>query len=257
MPARRDAVAIFEGVTLGYGREPALSGIDGEVGRGEMLAVIGPNGAGKSTLLKSLVGEAELLGGRLVGPPVRTVAYLPQRSDVDRGFPIAVADFAALGLWARRGPFRAMRGQDRDRVAAALDRVGLGGAEGRLIGALSGGQMQRLLFARTLLQDAPVILLDEPFASVDADTTEALLAILSGWHREGRTVLAALHDLRQVAALFPTTLLLAGSPVAWGATADVLTSESLDAARRFDRWGLDGGVAPPGPRPPAQLRRVS
>src|SRR5471030_2095597 len=121
----------------------------------------------------------------------------------------------------------------REKIAQALAAVGLNGFENRPIGTLSGGQMQRMLFARLLLQDARVIVLDEPFNAIDAKTSADLLELVRRWHSEQRTVLAALHDLDVVKAHFPETLLLAREPVAWGATADVLTPENMQKARRM------------------------
>jgi zinc/manganese transport system ATP-binding protein len=111
--------------------------------------------------------------------------------------------------------------------------VGLTGRENAAIGALSGGQMQRALFARLLVQDARLILLDEPFTAVDTGTTTDLMALVRRWNAEGRTVVAVLHDMELIRAHFPQTLLIAGGPVAWGATAETLSAENLLAARRI------------------------
>jgi zinc/manganese transport system ATP-binding protein len=121
----------------------------------------------------------------------------------------------------------------REKIAHALASVGLTGFENRGIGTLSGGQMQRVLFARVLLQDAPLIVLDEPFNAIDTRTSEDLLVLCKRWHGEGRTLIAALHDLELVRVHFPETLLLAREPVAWGATAEVLTGDNLMEARRM------------------------
>jgi len=121
----------------------------------------------------------------------------------------------------------------REKIGQALAAVGLTGFETRGIGTLSGGQMQRLLFARVLLQDARLIVLDEPFNAIDAKTSADLMVLIEHWHAEQRTVIAALHDMDLVRAHFPETLLLAREPVAWGATAAVLTADNLVAARRM------------------------
>ena len=122
---------------------------------------------------------------------------------------------------------------ERDKITKALAAVGLNGFENRSIGTLSGGQMQRMLFARALLQDARLIVLDEPFNAIDAKTSADLLALVRRWHGEQRTVLAALHDLDMVRGHFPETLLLARGPVAWGSTAEALTPENLLVAMRM------------------------
>jgi len=209
--------------------------LSGEVSSGALLAVVGPNGAGKSTLFRGIAGILKPLSGAidLDGLDIRDIAYLPQSVDIDRSFPISVFDFVGTGLWRVTGFFGGMGRNERDRIAQALAGVGLNGFENRSIGTLSGGQMQRMLFARVLLQDARLIVLDEPFNAIDAKTSADLLALVQRWHGEGRTVLAALHDMDLVRHHFPETLLLARGPVAWGATAQVLTAENLAEARRM------------------------
>ena len=225
----------FRDVTLGYDRHPAVHHLDGEVASGALLAVVGPNGAGKSTLFRGLVGILKPLAGSIwrAGLDVHDIAYLPQTADIDRSFPISVYDFVGTGLWRVTGFFGGIGRQARDKISDALAAVGLNGFENRPIGTLSGGQMQRLLFARVLLQDARLIVLDEPFNAIDTKTSADLLALVKRWHAEKRTVLAALHDMDLVRSSFPETLLLARGQVAWGATADVLTAENLMQARRM------------------------
>jgi zinc/manganese transport system ATP-binding protein len=225
----------FCDVTLGYDRHPAVHHLSGEVASGTLLAVVGPNGAGKSTLFRGLVGIIRPLSGTIAlsGLKARDIAYLPQIAEIDRSFPISVFDFVGTGLWRSTGMFGGIGKGSRERIARALRSVGLTGFENRGIGTLSGGQMQRMLFARVLLQDAPMIVLDEPFNAIDAKTIDDLLALTKRWHSEGRTVIAALHDMDLVRANFPETLLLAREPMAWGATLDVLTSENLAEARRM------------------------
>src|SRR5271155_134155 len=217
----------FRDVTLGYDRHPAVHHLNGEVASGALLAIVGPNGAGKSTLFRGLVGILKPLAGSILTGDldVRDIAYLPQTADIDRSFPISVFDFVGTGLWRSTGFFGGIGKAARDNIARALASVGLNGFENRNIGTLSGGQMQRMLFARVLLQDARMIVLDEPFNAIDAKTSADLMALVKHWHTEQRTVLAALHDMDLVRAHFPETLLLAREPVAWGATADVLTAE--------------------------------
>jgi zinc/manganese transport system ATP-binding protein len=226
---------LFQNVTLGYDRHPAVHHLAGEVASGALLAVIGPNGAGKSTLLRGIAGILKPLSGSisLGGIDHRDIAYLPQTSDIDRSFPISVFDFVGTGLWRKTGFFGGIGKAERAQIAAALAAVGLTGFENRGIGTLSGGQMQRVLFARVLLQDARLIVLDEPFNAIDTRTAADLLALVQRWQAEGRTVLAALHDLEMVRANFPDTLLLARGPVAWGPTAQVLTPDNLLVAMRM------------------------
>jgi zinc/manganese transport system ATP-binding protein len=229
------AVLQFRDVTLGYERHPAVHHLDGTVRRGALLAVVGPNGAGKSTLFKGIVGLLKPLAGQidLTNLRAREIAYLPQIAEIDRSFPITVYDIVAMGLWRKVGLFGGIGGGDREKIQAAIASVGLTGFEQRSIATLSGGQMQRVLFARLLLEDARLIVLDEPFAAIDSKSADDLLAIVERWHRENRTVLAALHDLEVVKASFPEVLLLAREPVAWGPSAHVLTPENLLKARQM------------------------
>jgi zinc/manganese transport system ATP-binding protein len=241
----------FRDVTLGYDRHPAVHHLTGDVGPGALLAVIGPNGAGKSTLFRGLVGILKPLSGSIVrdGLHARDIAYLPQIADIDRSFPISVFDFVGTGLWRATGIFGGIGKAAREKIARALSVVGLTGFENRGIGTLSGGQMQRMLFARLMLQDARLIVLDEPFNAIDAKTSADLLLLVKRWHAEGRTVLAALHDMDLVRAHFPETLLLAREPVAWDVTAQVLTDANLLAARRmceaFDEHAAACAASPP------------
>jgi zinc/manganese transport system ATP-binding protein len=229
------AALSFKDVTLGYDRHPAVHHLDGVVTEGKLLAVVGPNGAGKSTLLKSIVGILKPLSGIIDvhGLAERKIAYLPQAADIDRSFPMSVFDLVSVGSWHVTGLFGGFGKAQRERIHAAIESVGLAGFENRPIGTLSGGQMQRVIFARLLLQDAKVILLDEPFTAVDTKTTQDLLALIGRWHQEKRTVITVLHDMEIVKAHFPETLLLAREPVAWGTTSDVLTHENLSRARHM------------------------
>jgi zinc/manganese transport system ATP-binding protein len=231
----------FSNLTLGYDLHPAVHHLDGDVESGSLLAICGPNGAGKSTLLKAIAGSLSPLSGVVALPQVkaREIAYLPQASDIDKSFPINVFDVVAMGLWARCGLFGAIAKRQLSKVRDALAAVGLEGFEDRVIGTLSGGQVQRMLFARLLLQDAAVILLDEPFTAIDSKTTADLLGLVARWRSEKRTVLAVLHDMDLVRDHFPQTLLLAREKIAWGNTSDVLTPQNLLKARSmieaFDR----------------------
>jgi zinc/manganese transport system ATP-binding protein len=225
----------FRDVTFGYDRHPAVHHLNGRIDPGTLLAVVGPNGAGKSTLLKGIVGALTPLAGGIErnGVHPRDIAYLPQIADIDRSFPISVYDMVSMGLWKRAGLFGGIGHDGYHAIEHAIAAVGLTGFESRPIGTLSGGQMQRMLFARLLLQDARVIVLDEPFTAIDAKTSADLLDLVRRWHQEARTVVAALHDFELVKANFPQTLLLARTPVAWGNTAEVLTAQNLLKARQM------------------------
>lgn len=239
------AALVFRDLTLGYGQRPAVHHLAGAVPEGDLLAVVGPNGAGKSSLLKGIVGQVDVLGGSLdrCGRSVAEIGYLPQRAEIDTAFPISVLDFVATGAWRRVGAFRRIRGPELSRIETALGRVSLTGFEARPIGTLSGGQLQRALFARTIVQDSRLILLDEPFAAIDERTTGDLVEVVAGWHAEGRTVLAALHDHELVRRRFPSALFLAREPIAWGAPPSVLTPQNLARSRRLtEAWSAQGEI---------------
>jgi len=224
-------------LTVAYRGHPAVHHLSGSFVAGAMTAVVGPNGAGKSSLLGALGGTLRGYEGRIEHDTALRIAYLPQASALDRSFPVRVFEVVAMGLWARIGNFGTLRGADRRRVDEALAAVGLSGFGQRLLGELSAGQAQRVLFARVLVQDAELILLDEPFNAIDARTTADLLALLHRWRHEARTVIAVLHDLDQVRANFEHTLLLAREPVAWGPTAQVLDAAHLFKARQMaEAW---------------------
>jgi zinc/manganese transport system ATP-binding protein len=227
---------VFENLTLGYDRHPAIHHLDGAIEKGSLTALVGPNGSGKSTLLKGIVGMLRPLGGRLLKIDVRDgeIAYLPQLSEIDRSFPATVTDLVSLGLWSRRGMLKRFTPADHETIDNALAAVGLSGFQARGIETLSGGQLQRALFARVLLQDARLILLDEPFNAIDHRTLDDLIGVIKRWHGEERTVIAVLHDLDLVREHFPQTLLLARRPVAWGATVETLRPENLLEARQLN-----------------------
>lgn len=228
-------------LTLGYERRPAVHHLDGVFEAGRLTAVVGPNGSGKSTLLKGVAGALRPLSGRveLDGLDPREVAYLPQDNGVDRSFPLTLEDLVSLGLWRRRGLFGGLGAADRTRIADAFAAVGLTGFERRPIGSVSGGQLQRALFARVLVQDARLVLLDEPFTALDARTEADLIDLVRRWPSEGRTVVMVLHDLALVRGLCADALLLAREPVAWGRVDDALRPENLLAARRLSEAWAD------------------
>jgi zinc/manganese transport system ATP-binding protein len=223
----------LDDLTVAYGRRPAVHHLSGRFEPGSLTAIVGPNGAGKSSLLKAVVGLLQPNEGRILLDRLSPlmIAYLPQQSEIDRGFPITVSDTIIVGLWRQIGVAGAVTLAMRRRLAQALQTVGLEGLGAHRIGTLSVGQLQRVLFARLLLQDAPAVLLDEPFAGVDASTTSDLLDVVRQWHDEGRTVLAVLHDIDLVRAHFPHCLLLAREALAWGPTPMVLTHNNLSRAR--------------------------
>ena len=223
---------LCQDLTLCHGNVEAVHELDFRLERGSLTALIGPNGSGKTTLLNAVVGLHRPRSGRIDLDPAlgRSLAYLPQNAGLDREVPVTVRDVVALGAWRRTGSFGALGPAAAAAVDAAVRRVGLAGLGSRLISALSGGELQRVLFARLLVEDAQLILLDEPFNAVDAQTREDLFQVIHEWHGERRTVLVVLHDLDLVRSNFPDVLLLAGKRVAQGATSATLTPANLQRA---------------------------
>ncbi len=226
-------------VTLGYDGHPAVHHVDGTFADGSLTAVVGPNGSGKSTLLKGLAGFLNPIDGHIhrAGFSTHDIAYLPQATSLEQSFPSTVADLTGLGLWRKRGWFESFSDADAHDIHHALEAVGLAGFEDRAIDSLSGGQLQRVLFARVLMQNARVILLDEPFTAIDDKTVSDLLALIHRWHGEKRTIVAVLHDYDLVRAHFPNAVLLARESVAWGPTSEALRADNLLRARRMhEAW---------------------
>ncbi|MDR3517219.1 MAG: metal ABC transporter ATP-binding protein [Azospirillaceae bacterium] len=239
----------LENLTVAYDRHPAVHHVDGHFAPGSLTAIVGPNGAGKSTLLKTIVGLLTPTEGRVQCDSAnlrRQLAYLPQQAEIDRSFPITVGDTVAAGAWRDIGALGGVSAAIRRSITEALAAVGLDGFARRSIGSLSAGQFQRVLFARLLLQSAPVILLDEPFTAIDARTTADLLALVQRWHGESKTIIAVLHDFDQVRQYFPQTLLLARQLIGWGPTAQVLTPANLLVMRRMsEAWDEEAPFCPP------------
>ncbi len=216
---------------VGYDDSPLFPPLCGQFATGSLTAVIGVNGAGKSTLLKSLAGLHPLLGGNLdfVGGKPPAIAYLPQQAELDRQFPILVSDLVAMGCWPQSGLFGGLNKRSMLQIANALDNVGMSSMAKTPVGELSGGQLQRVLFARLLVQQAPLILLDEPFTGIDAATIQLLLQVIARLHREGKTVIVVLHDMSTVANHFPEALLLTPQRCHWDNAEQVLAHFPLPA----------------------------
>lgn len=225
----------IQNLTVSHGQRPAVHHLSFTLPVGGLMAVVGPNGAGKSTLLRAIAGLHPAAGGIITGAGPSRVALLPQQSGLDRSFPLTCRDAVLMGLWAESGSFRPTA--EGGRVASALEAVGLHGFGRRPVASLSTGQFQRVLFARLLLQDAPVILLDEPFNALDARTAAELLGVMRRWHGEGRSILAVLHDLDLVRREFPHTLLLAREGIACGPTEETLSAANRLRARMMaEAW---------------------
>jgi manganese/zinc/iron transport system ATP- binding protein len=229
------AAVEVEDLTVTYGDLPALWDLDFTLPPGVMMAVVGPNGAGKSTLIKTIMGFIRPVAGgvRVFGCPassmVTRMAYVPQRTVLDWDFPTDVLDVVMMGTYGTLGWFRRPGPRERDRALEALDRVGMRSLSRRPIGELSGGQAQRVLLARALVQAADLYLLDEPLQGLDAPTERAIVQVLRDLRVEGKTILAAHHNLQTVAEYFDHVLLLNQRAIAWGSVREVFTEANVRA----------------------------
>lgn len=203
-------------LVVGYQRRAVTSPLVGEFQRGSMTALIGANGSGKSTLLKTLCGILKPIDGSVILPvPRPSIAWLPQHAEIEKSFPLTVFDLVAMGFWQQCGWFGAIRRRQRAQVLNALEQVGMLSFVNASPGTLSGGQLQRVLFARLLIQDAELLLLDEPFSGVDSETVTLLLRLLVERHRAGCTLIVVLHDMATVTEHFPQVLRLSEQRSEW------------------------------------------
>ncbi len=229
-----------DGLSGGYvpGRD-SISGVAFALERGEAAAVLGPNGGGKTTLFRALLGELPHRRGsvEVQGRP----AYVPQTDRARLDFPVSAFDVVLMGAYARTPWFRRVARRDRDAARAALERVGLGDRADTTFGALSGGQRQRVLIARALLQEAAVLLLDEPLSGVDSVSAARIEAVFAELRAEGRTLLVATHDVRQ-AGEWDRVLCLHGRQIEFGAPAAVLSPETLRETYGGELIVLEGGA---------------
>lgn len=211
-------------LSFGYRGQSPLGTLSGCFPSGSLTAIIGANGSGKSTLLKTLASLLPPLSGAFTidNAGENTLGYLPQLSEFDRQFPVSVRDLVLMGALSHCGILRGIGAEWQEKAMQALEAVSMAEYADQHIGKLSGGQLQRILFARLLLTQSPLILLDEPFTGIDTQTTLALLKIIRRLHAEGRTILAVLHDLDLVEAYFPQVLQLANGGYRWGTSQSVL-----------------------------------
>lgn len=186
-----------------------------------MVAVTGDNGAGKSTLLKAIAGLIKPLKGKVIKPKNSRIAYLSQQCDIDQTFPIDVKTLVRTGLWSFCGLWKNQRPYE-SKIQNALEMVGLTALASRSLETLSGGQLQRALFARIIVQDADIILLDEPFNGIDRNTQKDLLTLITYWQQQGRTVLTALHDPLVVREFFPQMIQINQQNAFYGETTQFL-----------------------------------
>jgi len=227
-------------LNAGYGKRSALWNIDFSIPLPAFIGIIGPNGGGKSTLLKSILGEITPFTGsiQVFGKPIGEVrerlAYVPQINSVDWNFPIRVMDVVLMGRFRPHswGPFYSK--SDREKAEFYLNAVGMFEFSKRQVGELSGGQRQRVFLARALAREADLLLLDEPLAGVDAGSGERILAVLSNYQKQGRSILMVHHDLLTASTLFDHLILLQTRLVAAGPIKDVFTLNNLQTAYGTD-----------------------
>lgn len=227
-------------LSVHFGPNVALDRVSATFAPGVLCAVVGPNGGGKTTLLRALAGLQKPSTGKIVcdGP----VAYLSQRPETDHRFPMCVEEYVLTGTWRRTGDARRLGRDEVERAHEALARVGLADKRTQALEALSGGQWQRARFARLIVEDAPIVLLDEPLTGIDLPSAELLLTLLDQWRSEGRTVVTVLHDLPLVRERFAHVAVMAGRLVSTGTPAECLHGglPSADSAAGGAHAGLSG-----------------
>ncbi|MDF2370529.1 MAG: metal ABC transporter ATP-binding protein [Rhizobiaceae bacterium] len=235
-PTDSDAALAVRGLSVAYGDKPALSSVDAVFKQGRMSAIVGPNGAGKSTMLKAAMGIIPTISGEALffAKPLAAmrdrIAYVPQRASVDWDFPATVIDVVLMGLYRRLRPLSLIGRSQRQMAIECLEEVDMAGLASRQIGQLSGGQQQRVFIARALAQKADLLLLDEPFAGVDAATEKTIITLLKKFVKDGGTAVAVHHDLSTVAAYFDDVLILNVRRIAGGTVAAAFTEANLAEA---------------------------
>lgn len=222
-------------LNISYGKHIALRDINVSIQKGDLLAIVGSNGSGKSTLLNALAGIIKVNQGSIKGLNLNSVAYLPQKNQVDQTFPITLAEFVMMGLYDKIRWYQPICSLEKKKCETAIAQVGLQNLENSMISTLSGGQMQRALFARLLMQDKSVILLDEPFNAIDANTILDITEIIKYWHQDKRTIVMVLHDLEYVRTHCVKTLLLSRKVIGFGATQEVLIKKNIMRAQQTSK----------------------
>ncbi|WP_371463505.1 metal ABC transporter ATP-binding protein [Granulicatella sp. 20925_1_45] len=224
----------IKNVGVSYAMQPhVLKDCNATIEGPTITGIIGPNGAGKSTLLKAILGLIQSSGEILIdGEPAKKVlqkiAYVEQKSQIDFTFPITIRECVALGRTVKKKPLQRLTKEDWEKVDTAIEEVGLTDLASRQIGALSGGQFQRVLLARCMVQEAQYIFLDEPFVGIDMLSEKVIMTILRKWKEEGKTILMVNHDLSKVREYFDKVILVKHSIVASGKTEDVFIKKYLD-----------------------------
>ena len=229
-----NSLITIKNVGVSYAMQPhVLKNCNATIEGPTITGIIGPNGAGKSTLLKAILGLIQSSGEVLIdGEPTKKVlqkiAYVEQKSHIDFTFPITIRECVALGRTVKKKPLQRLTKEDWEKVDAAIEEVGLTDLASRQIGALSGGQFQRVLLARCMVQEAQYIFLDEPFVGIDMLSEKVIMTIIRKWKEEGKTILMVNHDLSKVKEYFDQVILVKHAIVASGKTEDVFIKKYLD-----------------------------
>lgn len=205
----------------------ALNDISLKIAPQTLTAIVGPNGAGKSTILKIMAGLLKPTAGHYSRQSPTSLAYLSQQFNLDHSFPLTVEDIITMGFWPQLGMTKGLNQSQKELVAEAIETVGLKGFENHNLSRLSGGQFQRVLFARLMVQNADILLLDEAFSGVDEPTTKELLSVLQKWNQQGKTILVVIHNISLVRRFFPQTIILAKELIAHGKTDKILTQKHI------------------------------
>ncbi|HEY9479497.1 MAG TPA: metal ABC transporter ATP-binding protein [Gemmatimonadaceae bacterium] len=222
------ALITFDGVTLGYGRRPVLTGLGFEIPEGDFLGLVGPNGAGKTTILRAILGSLAPMSGSITRADGLRFGYVPQRDQVDYNFPLKVVDVVLMGRYDRVGLARRPGKLDHDRARAALEHVGIASLANEPLSALSGGQRQRCLIARALVGEPNLLILDEPTNGMDLVSTTQILALVRELHeRDGLTVLMVSHALNEVANYVRRIALVLEGAFRVGEVDEIMTEETL------------------------------
>ena len=229
-----NSLITIKNIGVSYAMQPhVLKDCNATIEGPTITGIIGPNGAGKSTLLKAILGLIQSSGEILIdGEPTKKVlqkiAYVEQKSHIDFTFPITIRECVALGRTVKKKPLQRLTKEDWEKVDAAIEEVGLTDLASRQIGALSGGQFQRVLLARCMVQEAQYIFLDEPFVGIDMLSEKVIMTIIRKWKEEGKTILMVNHDLSKVKEYFDQVILVKHEIVASGKTEDVFIKKYLD-----------------------------
>ena len=226
-------------LTVAYSNVPVFTDLSVNFASGKITGIIGPNGAGKSTLIKGTLGLVRRSGNAtLSGTPINRVrqkiAYVEQRAALDLTFPISVFEVVLTGTYGKLGLFKSPGRKERELAIDALKQVNLVEFKNRQIGELSGGQLQRVFVARAIVQQADVVILDEPFVGIDMKSEEEIMNVLRGWRNAGKTIIVVHHDLNKVAAYFDELLIMNHGVIAHGPVSTVYTQENMTRAFSAD-----------------------